>query len=683
MRRTAVLISCLALLLTGWAAALPIADTAAAQSIGGLPPTETLTPTITRTRVPVLYREAEAGALKAPMTMGNDTTASGWQYVYSPISHDGSDTLEFWVVMPGDYELWGRVWGPSAGEDSFWVEVDGADPLLWEIPLGAWTWAAVRDRNGPSGPQRFALNEGLHMIRVLAREAGAKLDALEFHPPRTATPTPTHTPSATPTPTPTDTRTPTPTATPTQTPTSTVTPTTTATPTRTATRTPTATPTFTPGLPIRSAEGTLGRLDWPTFCLAGETHYLAESAYYLKSNVIDLDEYVGRYVQVTGWYQAILCRVIQVRDIIVLETATPTPSATPSVTATPTATASPSRTVTLTPTDTAEPTLTATSSPTPSPTEPPPTGTATATLGATPTATETAEASHTPTGTPTMISLATPTATESPPADLVLEGLVYDAAVGVTQPISNALVSALVCEPRRFDAHSGAYGAYQLWLSAAYVNPCISLTLEASAPGYATFSQEVFVAELRASPQRDFPLLRPATPTATATNSPTPVEVWFGPLAIKDRMPTATPTATSTATPEHSPTPTITPRHTPTQTPTPTATPYARVEIGCLQYSGGLEYICIRNSGNLDQRLTGWKIQSVVGDQWYTFPNGYLLVRGTTTYVSSGPFSIWMPPALRWTTNYIWDDRGDEARLYDPQGNIVDSLSYWPSGGGD
>ncbi len=75
--------------------------------------------------------------------------------------------------------------------------------------------------------------------------------------------------------------------------------------------------------------------------------------------------------------------------------------------------------------------------------------------------------------------------------------------------------------------------------------------------------------------------------------------------------------------------------------------------------------------------MTGWKIQSVVGNQWYTFPSGFVLAAGSTVRVNSGPDATHAPPSdLRWTAAYIWNNDGDEAKLYDSHGYEMDSWGY-------
>jgi uncharacterized repeat protein (TIGR01451 family) len=123
----------------------------------------------------------------------------------------------------------------------------------------------------------------------------------------------------------------------------------------------------------------------------------------------------------------------------------------------------------------------------------------------------------TPTSTPTATQTATPTATqtETPPGDLILTGLVYDAATGPTQPISGAPVSVLMCVPRSFHMVSGADGRYNLLLPGSYLNQCSEVTLQALAAGYQSFAQVISVAGLRAQPERDIALQPAVTPTPT------------------------------------------------------------------------------------------------------------------------------------------------------------------------
>lgn len=141
--------------------------------------------------------------------------------------------------------------------------------------------------------------------------------------------------------------------------------------------------------------------------------------------------------------------------------------------------------------------------------------TPTPTITATPSATATSTA--TPTQTATATATSTPTAT--PGADLTLTGHVYDAEIGVTAPLSDAVVSLVSCLPRRFSALSGADGSYSLLIPADYVNPCLQVTLEAWKLDYELLTLPALVDDLRAQPEMDF-WLSPLEATPTPTQGP-------------------------------------------------------------------------------------------------------------------------------------------------------------------
>ena len=163
-----------------------------------------------------------------------------------------------------------------------------------------------------------------------------------------------------------------------------------------------------------------------------------------------------------------------------------------------------------------------------------------------------------------------------------------------------------------------------------------------------------------------------------------------GPIAWPDApvpTATATPTRTETRPPTETWTPqaTVTSSVTPTESPTPVATATATatptgndLRITALQFSGGTrEYIGITNYGPDNQNMTGWRVRSVIGNQWYAFPVAYILHAGDIVKLYSGTIAEHNPPAsLRWTMAAVWEDDGDEARLYDVLGILIDSLAY-------
>jgi hypothetical protein len=396
----------------------------------------TITPTATTTATPmcpsVVVVEAENGIIREPMTIGLDPAASFGQYVYSPESYTGYVDLDLYAAADANYEFWGRVSADGYGSDTFWVVVDGGALVLWEIPVGPWTWTAVTDRPPIGAPvlQIYHLTHGTHRVRVLAREAGARLDYLGLRctyatpvptPTETLIPTATEATTATVTPTPTvsatasgtATWTHTPTASATLTPAGTVTPTSTATPTATATAVLTPSLTATPGGDLTiygrvtdavagPTHGIPGALVSATLCLArrfqawtgpdGSYDLILPGVYLNQCSQIKLEVSADGYEPLSAPVLVADLRAQPRRDFDLLPAATPTITATPlpsasatatpthtptptgtatappTLTVTPTATYMPTTTVTLTPSLTPFPTPTRTTSPTPTPT---------------------------------------------------------------------------------------------------------------------------------------------------------------------------------------------------------------------------------------------------------------------------------------------------------------------------
>jgi hypothetical protein len=226
-----------------------------------------------------LWPEAESGTRTSPMTTGADATASGGTYIMVTAGNNsqttmpttGRSTFSLSIPTTGTYKLWARVLTPTTSDDSYWIKMDSAAGVTWDLPeYTAWTWTAWTSN--------FSLTAGTHSLVFAYREDGAKIDRLlvtddlAFTPsgmggsvatptptltpvPPTPTPTPTNTPTATPVPaTPTPTETPDPSWTPTPTPTNTPVP-----PTPTPTNTPvppTPTPTVTPTPAVTYSEMT-------------------------------------------------------------------------------------------------------------------------------------------------------------------------------------------------------------------------------------------------------------------------------------------------------------------------------------------------------------------------------------------------------------------------------------------
>lgn len=79
------------------------------------------------------------------------------------------------------------------------------------------------------------------------------------------------------------------------------------------------------------------------------------------------------------------------------------------------------------------------------------------------------------------------------------------------------------------------------------------------------------------------------------------------------------------------------------------------------------ETVTIKNTSPVGQvNLGGWKLKSVIGEQTFIFPEGFVLRSGQSVTIMSGPNALDNPPSyLKWTNNNVWNNYGDEAQLYD------------------
>lgn len=88
------------------------------------------------------------------------------------------------------------------------------------------------------------------------------------------------------------------------------------------------------------------------------------------------------------------------------------------------------------------------------------------------------------------------------------------------------------------------------------------------------------------------------------------------------------------------------------------------------------EVVTIENRGG-PQAMAGWRLLSVVGSQTYYFPADCVVSALGCVRIHSGPDAIDAPPLdLFWTKSYIWRNAGDEAILYDADGQQVSRWRY-------
>jgi len=115
---------------------------------------------------------------------------------------------------------------------------------------------------------------------------------------------------------------------------------------------------------------------------------------------------------------------------------------------------------------------------------------------------------------------------------------------------------------------------------------------------------------------------------------------------------------------------TVTPAPTPEPTPTltPTETDHA-VRISDLHLAD--EWVKITNSGTSPVTVTGWKITDDDVKHTYIFPP-FTLSSGATVTLHTGDGTD-TATELYWGGRYVWNNDGDTARLYDSNGNLIDT----------
>ncbi len=139
-----------------------------------------------------LTQEAETGALSGNFTLGNDSAASGGQYIGTrlwAVATSGMDRTPttaasycFNVPTAGTYRIDGKVYGADTLSDSFYVQVDGAPTsgYLWDVLRNtSYAVDSVNNRN-LADPVLVTLSSGQHTVTVFARESGTRLDTIQL-----------------------------------------------------------------------------------------------------------------------------------------------------------------------------------------------------------------------------------------------------------------------------------------------------------------------------------------------------------------------------------------------------------------------------------------------------------------------------------------------------------------------
>ena len=101
-----------------------------------------------------------------------------------------------------------------------------------------------------------------------------------------------------------------------------------------------------------------------------------------------------------------------------------------------------------------------------------------------------------------------------------------------------------------------------------------------------------------------------------------------------------------------------------------------KVDVKIVSVDKNKEIVVIKNNTNLDIDMSNWVLKSVLGSQFYDFPDGYILGSGDeVSIVSGGNKTNDDNSILKWTGSYIWNNTlEDKAELYNNDGELVDSL---------
>ena len=122
----------------------------------------------------LLWIEAEAGDIHAPMLVHDTDVTSGGQFIEvrsgnnSPgnVPEDGYAVYQFSVDKAGTYKIWGRVRIDMADEDAFWVKMDEDAWVKWKgIEVGCkWHWDEVHENRNNNQVMTYDLTAGSHTL---------------------------------------------------------------------------------------------------------------------------------------------------------------------------------------------------------------------------------------------------------------------------------------------------------------------------------------------------------------------------------------------------------------------------------------------------------------------------------------------------------------------------------------
>jgi hypothetical protein len=130
-----------------------------------------------------VYIDMASGALSGGFSVQTDVDAG--EYLSPPAAQstqvpgDASADYTFPIACADTYLLWGRIHGPGALNNSFWLSLDDEPFYQWRLSTGViWYWHPVTRDLDYKNPIPYALDAGVHRLTVRNSTNGVGLQRL-------------------------------------------------------------------------------------------------------------------------------------------------------------------------------------------------------------------------------------------------------------------------------------------------------------------------------------------------------------------------------------------------------------------------------------------------------------------------------------------------------------------------
>jgi hypothetical protein len=132
-----------------------------------------------------IYLDVDGGTLSGGFTLQPVPDAGGVflspppgvQSLQAP--GDASADYPFSLSCSGTYLVWGRMHGPGALNNTFWMSMDGEPFYQWRLSTGViWYWRPVTRDTDYFNPIQYALDAGSHRLTIRNSAPGVGLERL-------------------------------------------------------------------------------------------------------------------------------------------------------------------------------------------------------------------------------------------------------------------------------------------------------------------------------------------------------------------------------------------------------------------------------------------------------------------------------------------------------------------------